>query len=209
MAKAKKLPSGSWRCLVYDYIDSNGKRHYESFTADTRKEAEYLAAEFSPNKKEWFRSDKTFGQALEDYISKREPIVSPRTIMSYRRIQKNDLSSLANIKISDITQDLIQELINKDSEIHSPKTVRDNHGLISAVMKQERPGFALNTILPKIKRPDIYIPSDDEVKKLMSYVSGTELELPVLLAAFGPMRRGEICALESRDIKGNTCTCVP
>ena len=29
------------------------------------------------------------------------------------------------------------------------------------------------------------------------------MELPVLLAAFGPMRRGEICALTSDDISGN------
>lgn len=29
------------------------------------------------------------------------------------------------------------------------------------------------------------------------------MELPVLLAAFGPMRRGEICAFESSDISGN------
>ena len=32
MAKAKKLPSGSWRAQVYDYTDSEGKRHYRSFT---------------------------------------------------------------------------------------------------------------------------------------------------------------------------------
>ena len=31
----------------------------------------------------------------------------------------------------------------------------------------------------------------------------TVVEIAVLLAAFGPMRRGEICALESTDIKGN------
>lgn len=33
MATAKKLPSGSWRCQVYDYTDENGKRHYKSFTS--------------------------------------------------------------------------------------------------------------------------------------------------------------------------------
>ena len=41
MATAKKLPSGKWRALLYDYTDAQGKRHYESFTADTKKEAEY------------------------------------------------------------------------------------------------------------------------------------------------------------------------
>ncbi len=31
----------------------------------------------------------------------------------------------------------------------------------------------------------------------------TDMELPILLAAFGPMRRGEICALHSENITGN------
>lgn len=110
---------------------------------------------------------------------------------------------LRNIKISDITQELIQIFVNQDTKVHSPKTVRDNHGLISAVLKQERPDFALNTTLPKSVRPNIYIPSDDEVKELMAYVAGTDMELPILLAAFGPMRRGEICALDSEHIHGN------
>ena len=39
MATAKKLPSGSWRCRVYDYTDENGKKHYKSFTSDNPKPA--------------------------------------------------------------------------------------------------------------------------------------------------------------------------
>lgn len=51
--------------------------------------------------------------------------------------------------------------------------------------------------------PDLYCPSDDDIKKLLKHVAGTDLEIAILLAAFGPMRRGEICALESSDIKGS------
>ena len=54
MAKAKKLPSGQWRTLVYSHtekVNGKDKRIYESFTADTKKESEYLAAEFALNKK--------------------------------------------------------------------------------------------------------------------------------------------------------------
>ena len=40
MAKAKKLASGSWRCLVYSHTDPDGKRRYKSFTAANKKEAE-------------------------------------------------------------------------------------------------------------------------------------------------------------------------
>lgn len=55
MAKAKKLPSGSWRCLVYDYTDEFGKRHYKSFTSNNpspagKREAELLAAEYAAEK---------------------------------------------------------------------------------------------------------------------------------------------------------------
>lgn len=35
-------------------------------------------------------------------------------------------------------------------------------------------------------------------------MEGKKLEIAILLAAFRSMRRGEICALTSDDIKGNT-----
>lgn len=203
MAKAKKLPSGSWRAQVYDYTDAQGKRHYRSFTAATRKEAEFQAADYALKKKDNSVSRKTFGQALDDYIEKRSAVLSPRTIMDYQRIRKHDLQTLMDIPVSDITQEIVQSAINEDAKIHSPKTVRNNHGLISAVLRAERPDFALNTALPTKVRPALYIPSDEDVKRLMREVEGTDMELPVLLAAFGPMRRGEICALDSRDISGN------
>ena len=57
--------------------------------------------------------------------------------------------------------------------------------------------------MPQRKKPDLYIPTDDEIKKLVSAVRGTELEIPVLLGAFCTMRRGEICGLSMDDIDGN------
>lgn len=45
MATAKQLPSGSWRCQVYAGTAPDGKRQYRSFTAYTKKEAEYAALE--------------------------------------------------------------------------------------------------------------------------------------------------------------------
>ena len=88
---------------------------------------------------------------------------------------------------------------------HSPKTVRNTHGLISAVLSQYRPDLRLTTDLPKKVRPDLYIPSDAEIKRLIEYASGTEMELPVLLAAFGPMRRGEISARSEERRVGKEC----
>lgn len=217
MPTAKKLPSGSWRCQVFSHYEEirqpdgtiRKKRIYKSFTSDNpsragKKEAELMATQYAAEKKISSNScDLTFGEALDEYIESRTAVLSPRTIMDYKRIRQKEIQSLMPIKICDLTQDNVQEAINLDARSHSPKTVRNNHGLISAVLKQYRPEFALNTSLPKKKRIDLYIPSDNDIKKLMQYVKGTDMELPILLAAFGPMRRGEICALDTKDISGN------
>lgn len=217
MPTAKKLPSGSWRCQVFSHYEENilqdgtikKKRIYKSFTSDNptkdgKRLAELAAVQYAASKKERKSyCSMTFGEALDEYIESRSAVLSPRTIMDYKRIRKNDIQGIMNIKIPDLTQDDIQDAINADARIHSPKTVRNTHGLISAVLKQYRPEFALNTSLPKRKRTELYIPSDKDIQKLMQYVSGTEMELPILLAAFGPMRRGEICALNYSDISGN------
>ena len=210
MAKAKKLPSGSWRCLVYDYTDPTGKRIYKSFTCEDpspagKRKAEFEAAAFADSKKSSRESvdNITFGDALDKYIASRESVLSPRTVMDYKRIRNNEAPELMRTGIYDVTQDLIQRIINDDAKKHSPKTVRNTHGLISAVLKSCRPEFALNTRLPKAQKPDLYIPSDEEIKRLISHIRDTDMELPVLLAAFGPMRRGEICALDTDNISGN------
>ena len=209
MAKAKKLPSGSWRCLVYDYTDQSGKRHYKSFTSDDpspagRREAERLAAIYAASKETESKvCTMTLKTAWEEYVQDRSSVLSPSTVREYKRALKSDLQQLMDIKINNITQDVIQKAINEEAKTHSPKSVRNMHGLLSAVLKTYRPSFALHTKLPQKVNPKLYIPSDEEVKKIMEYVSGTVMELPILLAAFGPMRRGEICALDSINIKGN------
>ena len=188
-----------------------GKRKIrKSFTCDDptkrgKRICEQMAAEWAASKEQSSITAGTlkFGEALEDYISSRENILSPCTIRDYRGIQRNYIPSLMNIKIDDITQDDIQKAINLEAVKLSPKTVRNIHGLISSALRIYRPSMALNTALPKKKRVELHIPSDAEVKILMNAVQGTELEIPVLLAAFVPMRRGEICALEHSDINGN------
>ncbi|MCJ7856255.1 hypothetical protein MUJ63_08055 [Lachnospiraceae bacterium NSJ-143] len=54
MAKAKQLPSRQWRTLVYSHteiIDGKKVRRYESFTADSKRESQFMAAQFAVNKK--------------------------------------------------------------------------------------------------------------------------------------------------------------
>ena len=64
MAKAEKLKSGNWRAKAYMGTDENGKKIFQSFTAATKKEAEYLAAEAIVKKKEKVKN-MTVGDAID------------------------------------------------------------------------------------------------------------------------------------------------
>lgn len=212
MAKAKKLPSGSWRVLVYDYTDAKGKRKYKSFTSEDpsakgKRKVESEAAIYAAGKDSLrtltTMKDMTLGQAMDMYIENRSAVLSPGTIREYKRSRRNDLQELMPLKIHGITREDIQSSINHEALSHSPKSVRNMHGLLSSVLRTYRPDFAFNTKLPQKIRPDIYVPTDDDIKALTHYLLGDEMEVPVLLAAFGPMRRGEICALRYEDIDGN------
>lgn len=206
MATARKLPSGSWRCLVYTGTDDQGKRLYKSFTAPTKKEAEYLASTYmneqDHTKKE--KSQKLFIEELSSYISSKEAVLSPSTIKGYKNIErmlKKNYGVFCKMKISDIGQKHVQNIINDLSKTKSPKTVRNYHGLISAVLGSN---LNLSTTMPQTVHPELYIPSDGEIKALVAAVRNTELEIPVLLGAFCMMRRGEICGLSMQDINGTT-----
>jgi len=216
MATAKKLPSGSWRCQVYSHtetvINPDGtekqKRVYRSFTSDIpgpkgKREAERMASVWAAGKETASKTNKTLGEAYDEYIKLRSTVLSPSTIREYKRMRRGSLTGLMEQKVMVITQDMVQDAINRETLNKSPKSVRDIHGLLSAVLKHYRPEFALNTTLPQKIPPKIYIPSEEDIRRVIKQVEGTEMEIPVLLAAFGPMRRGEICALDSDHINGN------
>ncbi len=202
MATAKKLPSGNYRCRVY-LGKENGKDVYKSFTAPTKKEAEFNANQFLINvntKKKKRTNEYPFSEALSKYISMKEAVLSPSTIKGYKSLEGNIKAKFPEFykkRICDIDQEDVQQLINKLSKNHSPKTVRNYHGLISAVIDKE---IILNTTMPQKETPNLYIPKDDDIKKLLNAVENTEMEIPILLGAFGMMRRGEVCGLSMDDV---------
>ena len=209
MPTAKKLPSGSWRCQVFSHIDENGKSIRKSFTCTNptlkgKRICEEMAASWARDKEFARASAETFGGACTNYIDSRRHTLSPRTIEDYERTQRLYLHDLKNVRVDSITQDDIQKVIDKCAAGHAPKTVANVHSLISSVLSQARPNMAIRTSLPQRTKPKLNIPSDADVARLLAAVKGTSLELPIMLAAFGPMREGEICALRMENIHGNT-----
>lgn len=203
MANAKKLPSGSWRVLVYTGKTADGKRQYQSFTAPTKKQAEYLAAEYQATKKRPASDDRTLAECYARYIEIKRNTLSPTTVLEYERAAARDFPELMPMKLSKITQEAVQSAVNVAAASHSPKSVRNAHGLLSAVLRMFAPEISINTRLPQPKKSEIYVPTDADIERLISGIRGTELEKAVLLAAFGSLRRSEVCALTVSDISGN------
>lgn len=205
MAKAKKLPSGNWRVQASKIID--GKQVRKSFTAPDKRKAELQAAQWLDSAEEYSNTDNiTLYQAYERYIEAKRNVLSVTTIRNYEKLHRNHLKEIMSVNINKITQEQIQRAINTYSATHSPKSVRNCHGLLSAVLRMFRPGFVLNTSLPQKEKREVYVPTDDDIRELMRVSENTNCYIPILLAAFGGMREGEICALTSDDINDNFIT---
>lgn len=199
--KAKKLPSGRWRCQIY-LGKADGKPIRESVTADTKREAEIRAA-MRLKEYQGIKSHRTVKNAVQAYIDGKEGILSPSTVRSYLSIQKNHFTVIGNVDIDKLTSEQIQAEINKIALTCSAKTVKNAFGLLTATLKLYRPGFVPVVRLPERQKKDLNVPTDRDVKTLLNALKGHYLELAVMLAAFGPMRRGEICALRSQNIAGS------
>lgn len=200
MATAKKLPSGSWRVRVYTGTDNNGKRQYKSFTAATKREAEYLAAQYNQLNIDICRAEMPLSDAVERYIKSKENILSPSTVRGYYVVLHNYLPELMNVRIRDITAESVQVAFNEFAKSHSPKTCRNAHGLISAVLKANRPELILNTTLPQKQAREIYVPDEREVLEIQQLARGTDIEIPFLLAAQCGLRASEISGLTLSEV---------
>lgn len=195
-----KLPSGSYR------IQAMVERVRYSITLKhkpTKAEATKLLAEKMRENPSAKKVRGTFEDAYLNYIDVKNNVLSPSTIRGYESYFKNIPDSFKRKKINDIDNIAIQKLINDYSVNRTPKTVRNLHGLVSAVMKMARPELVVRVQLPQKKKTRAYTPTNEDVDRILEYVTGGKYEIPIRLATYG-LRRGEICALTIDDLLGDT-----
>lgn len=202
--KAKKLPSGNYRVQVVAGHDKNGKRIVKSFTAKEEWEALKLASEFVGGKSQLYDRDVTLAQAMRMYIESRKNILEETTLLNYNQVLEYRFKILMDVKICDIQPIQIQQAINIDAEKVSPKTIKNAYGLLKSVLKMFEVDINLNSVkIPKLKKREKELPSFEE---LFAVVKGTDVELPVLLAAWLSLRIGEVIGLQFKDVNIRTHT---
>lgn len=202
MATAKRLSSGSYRVRVYSHTDSNGRKVYESFTAPTKREAEMMAAEWANKKDRRKRYDMTVGEAIAGYIAAKEGVLSPSTIREYKRMCECRYDDIKDKHIKKLTTEDVQIYISDLSKSVGGKSVKNAYGLLRAAVGFYEPDIQFKVNLPKTIKKRPVSPSDENVGLLFE-AANPELKKCIALAAFGSLRRGEICALKYSDISGN------
>ena len=193
--KAEKLDSGNWRVR----IQVDGQRY--SCTAKTKKEAQDKAKQLYAGIQFEKRIPFTVGAAIDRYILEKKATLSPSTIKGYESIRKNYLKGIMDINLSDLTQTDVQLAVGKDVEAgKSPKTIRNAHGLLAAVVDEYRPTLILKTRLPDKEKIEMRILSEEELSKVLQKAKGNKYELAILLACWLGLRMSEIRGLKFSDI---------
>lgn len=190
--KITKLSSGHYR--VQKQI--HGKRI--SMTWDhkpTKKEIEDEIA----HRLGFYNGKLTFEAAATNFINARTNILSPSTIKGYKQILGVISPSLKSKPLDDITNNDIQREINSFAGKIAPKTVKNRYTFISSIFAEFRPDVVLRVNLPINVRKEPYIPTSEEIKRLLSEAEGTQYKTAILLGCCG-LRRGEICALTMDDV---------
>lgn len=195
-----ELPSHKWRCQVT--VDGHRKG-----VVDDDPEVAYtkaLAIKNSLIAEQRPVASLTVGEAINRYIESKDAVLSPATVAGYKRIRENALQGIMGVKLAALTQEKVQREVNAMSKEKSPKSVRNAHGLLSAVLAEYRPDMILRTTLPQKKRYEAAIPSGEDIEKIMRAAKGGRMELPVLLALWLGLRASEIRGITWDCISGDT-----
>ena len=189
--KPRQLKSGAWNVRIM----VEGQSY--SFTHADKKTALRMAAEFADEHRRRIENP-TLSEALRDYIHDNEERLSPSTIRSYEGMLRMILErtpKIAGKRVSALTE---QDILNIVRPLRTLKTKRNYVNFLQSATGRK---FSVN--LTGTTSHEIAVPTDLEVMGLLVIFQNTEMEIPVMLGAFGGLRRGEICALTMQDIDGD------
>lgn len=166
----------------------------------TQREAREILDEMQ-NQEPILQKKVTVAEAWEAFRSAKGKVLSPSTLKGYRTCFNALPEWFRTIPITEIRRQQLQKLINDYSEDHSPKSCRNLCGFVSALLSF----YEIKTPsvkLPQAQQAPVYIPSREDVSRLLKAVSGSKYEVPIRLGAYG-LRRSEIMALTLDDLSAD------
>ena len=196
----EKLPSGSYR--IRKMID--GKLYTRTFDHKPNQSECEKAIASCLKDKPTLSINGTVRQCVAGYMESKSNVLSPSTIKGYTSMIKQIDDRFMDMKMSDLTLPILQNEINRYAIDHSAKSVSNYSGFLTSVARFVGLGIQSPT-LPTKERSQAYIPSKNDIKRIVDYFKDTEYEAAILLSIYG-LRRSELMALTLDDLSGNVLT---
>ena len=201
--------------VVLSYLDVNGKRHRPWISTGLPEKGNKRKAEAElarirstyepPKEVEDLNSDMPFADYLLQWLDIVKVRVKIATYCSYAGMVKSTLEPYFRKKgytLRGLEARHIQQFYTEKLKTVKPNSVIHYHAVIYQALK-----YAMKTDLvpqnaaTKVDRPKkndfqpVFLDAA-ELQKLFEIIKGTKLELPVLVAAFYGLRRGEVVGLK-------------
>lgn len=195
--KPRKLPSGSW------FINLRLGGENIAITEPTEKactrraqaiKAAYLAG--NPVERRRKSAPRTLGQGIDAYISRKENVLSPSTLRSYKMIRAHRFAAVMDRQISAVRD--WQAVVNDEAATCAPKTLKNAWTLVSTVVEAET-GKRPKVQLPQIVRAEHAFLEPDQIETFCAAVRGDPVEIPALLG-LSSLRLSELLALTWQQV---------
>ena len=195
----------------------DGKNKKEQVTCSSKKEARAILKEHLKKMEAGtavIPVKDTLADFTKAFIDYKATTLEKSTIYGYTNIWKNHIVPyFGNKQIQDVSAKDIQDYISaKASSGLSMTTVKKHIALLYSVFKNaymtrlvnENPLDRLERVKAKAEKFECM--NSLEIARLCQSTKGTQLELPVMLAAYMGLRRGEILGLKWEHIDFETST---
>lgn len=201
--------------VVLSYLDVNGKRHRPWISTglpekgNKRKAEAELArirSEFElPQEVGELASDMHFAEYLLEWFDIVKVRVKATTFSSYEAMIKSTIEPYFRKKgytLRGLEARHIQQFYTEKLKTIKPNSVIHYHAVIYQALKYAmKTDLVPQNVATKVDRPKkndfqpVFLDAA-ELQKLFEIIKGTKLELPVLVAAFYGLRRGEVVGLK-------------
>ena len=213
--------------VVLSYYDNRNKRHVKYVSTGlpekgNKRKAEAVLArvrsEFEPPQEVGeLASNMPFAEYLLEWLDIVKVRVKATTYSSYEAMVKSTLEPYFRKKgytLQGLEARHIQQFYTEKLKTVKPSSVIHYHAVIHQALKYAmKTDLVTQNVAMKVDRPkrNDYQPvflDAEELQRLFQVVKGTRLELPVLVAAFYGLRRGEVCGLkwDAIDFERGTIT---
>ena len=210
----KNIAYDDERKLYYVYLtygkDAAGKYRREAKTASSKREAQQILRRHNKAKEAGIAvmpAKNTLVAAVEAFIDYKALDLAKTTIYGYKHIFENHIKPyFKDMPIQVVTLQHLQDYrVAKTKEL-SANTIGKHFALLHSVFKDayrkqlisRNPVDLLDPIKKETKKKICL--NAAEIAALCGSVKGTKLEVPVILAVYLGLRRGEICGLRWTDI---------